>query len=280
MKYKLNYTMLLILSSLLFWNCSSDDENSGTNPQNQNYFPLVVENQWNYENTQTTDEASQTSAETLSVESESNTENGSTYNLESTSTQAGVSFTSILSNGDVFKNDGKLLLSGNVDLDIDQVEIPNFDINFEDLVVYDTQAVEGSILFTDDQVLNLPEFNDISLTLSLSIESKSLGEFQNFDANGELYENVIGSEFIVSIGVDATTTVAPFPFPITIAVIEFQEVVNSTNYFANEVGLIQSETNLNISFSEELSQVPNFNLEDISSQIQQALIDYQVSLED
>ncbi len=273
------YSLFIGLISILFVNCSSSDDDSNSS-SNQNYFPLVINNEWDYENTRTISGNEEVFDETIVVENSLTNQENTSFTLNSTAEQGDVSFTSVLSNGELYKTNNKLFLTGSVNLGLDQVEIPGFDIDFQDLVVYDAQAVENTILFTENQDLDLPEFNNINLSLNINIESKSLGSFQNFDANNEIYDEVIGSEFTVKMGIDATTTVAGFPLPITIPVLEFQEVVNSTNYFANEIGLVQSETNLNVDFSDEISQIPNLNLQDISSLIQQSLIAYQVSLEE
>lgn len=283
MKLKATYSIILLCTVLLFINCSSDDDSGSgsTDDENpKNYFPLVVENEWQYENTQTVNDETQESAETLSVVNQEETNNGPVFNLNSTGDEAAISFTSILSNGQLYKNENQLLLTGNVGIDVDQAELPDFDIDFEDLVVYDSEVVEGSILFSENQSIELPEFNDITISLSISIESVSLGSFDNIEVNGMTFDDVIGSQFVVSMGIDATTSVPPLPFPITIEVLEFQEVVNSTNYFANEVGLVQSETNLSVVFSDQLNQIPNFDLEDILVLIEQKILDYQVSLEE
>lgn len=246
----------------------------------KNYFPLVIDNEWEYENRRVANDEVVESLETLNVASEQDTENGTAFFLNSTSDEAAVSFTSILSNGEVYKNENQLLLTGNVDIGIDQDELPDFDINFEDLVVYDSEAAEGSVMYSEDQEVELPEVNNITLNLNLNIESVSLGEFDSIEVDGTTYNDVIGSQFIVSMGVEATAVIPPLPVPITIEVLEFQEVVNATNYFANEVGLVQSETNLSVVFSDELNQIPNFDIEDIMVLIEQKILDYQVSLEE
>lgn len=245
-----------------------------------NYFPLVVENEWQYENTQSDSGEVLVSLETLTVDDEEEVENVQVFTLNSTDNETPVSFTSILANGEVYKSGNQLLLTGSFDLGIDQAELPELDIDFEDLVVYDSQASAGNIMFTDERDVELPEFNNITLSLTLSIESISLGSFDNLEVDSDVYNDVIGSQFIVSIGIDATTTIAPLPIPITIEVLEFQEVINSSNYFANGVGLVESETNLSVVFSDELNQIPNFDLEDIMVVIEQKLQDYQVTLED
>ena len=282
MKLNSNTLVILLFSTVLLWSCSSDDD-SGTPPVDtiENYFPLVVDNEWQYENTQTAAGNTEESDETLSVESEQGTENGSSYLLNSTNESAmGVSFTNILSNGALYKNENKLFLSGSFDIGVDQAELPDFAIDFEDLVVYDVDASNGAILYTEDQNISLPEFEGISLSLDVTIESRSLGSLEDLVVSGSTYQDIIGSEFTVSLGVEATTTIPGVPFPLTIDVIEFQEVVKSTNYFANEIGLVESETELIVVFSDALNQIPNFDLENIMALVQQNLATFQVTLED
>lgn len=280
MKNRFNLLLYFLFGILLFWNCSSDDDSSYSNEtSDKNYFPLVINNEWQYENKQTSEGETEEASETLNVEDEQQDANGARFNLNSTADNGGLSFTSILANGEVFKNEQQLLLTGNFDIGLDQAEIPDFDIDFEGLVVFDADAINGSVLFAEDRNFDLPEFNNIALSVSLSIESVSLGSLDEIEVNNQVYEDVIASQFVISLGVEATVTVPPLPFPLTVDVIEFQEILIATNYFANEVGLVQSETDLSIEFSDALNQIPDFNLDDIEVLIEQDLIDYQVSLE-
>lgn len=290
MKSKSFYPIILLFSVILLWNCSSDDD--ATNDSGEpivdpapeepiiNYFPLVIGNNWQYENTQTSNEETVESSETLTVESEQQVGDTLTYALSSNSDALTISATGIFSNGLLYKSDGKLLITGDFDLGLDETDLPGFNVNFEDLVVYDVDAIAGSVLFTQDENFDLPEFNDIDLNVNLSIVSTSLSSLNELEVNGLVYEDVIGAEVVVSMAIEATAVIPPLPVPVTVDVIPFQEVVKVTNYFANEVGLIQSETNLSVTFNEILNQLPEFNLEDIQVNGLQKLTEYNVSLED
>lgn len=268
------YYFTFICSVLLFINCSSDDDFNSGSGSSVNYFPLVVDNEWQYDNTQTVDDTSFSELETLSIISEDQ----NNYNLSS-NTSLTASFTRILSSGDVFKNQNQLLLTGNVDIDLGEDVIPEFDIPFENLVVYDANASEGSVLYEANQNFELPEFEGITLNLLINIKSESLGSLTSLNVNNETFDDVLGSKFIVSMEVTATTIVAPLPVPITIDVIEYQEVVTSTNYFAKEVGLVQSETTLNVEYSNQINFYPEFDLENFTIWTVQDIANYQVNME-
>lgn len=281
MKTKL--PILFALFVFLFWNCSSDDDNvSSTEDPIVNYFPLVVSNTWQYNNSQTNAAETTTSQEDLTVESEQQVNNQTRFSLSTTADATGVSFTNILSSGEVYKEETKMLITGNFGFGLGEGEtdLPGLDVDFEDLVLYDSEAVTGNVLFTQDQNFDLPEFNGITLSVTLTIQSISLGSDEQLEVDGVVYQDIIGSQFIVSMGIDATTILPPLPVPVTLPAINFQEVVNSTNYFANEIGLVQSETDLSVTFSDLIAQIPGFDLENIQILIEQKIADYQVTLED
>lgn len=276
---------LLLLLSIVFIACSSDDDsssngNGGQEPNPKNYFPLVEGNEWDYANmVSSSEDGNNETTEKLSVEEEQQTESGSRFRLSSTSDDINFSITGILSNGIIYKENSKLLLTGGFDLDLEDVEaFPDFGIDFEDLVIFDAEANLGSIIFNDERNLTLPEFNNITLSIDVQIQATSLGSMDSMEVDGTTYEDVISSSFVVSIEGTASVVVPPIPFPITLNIIEKQDFVSSVNFFANEVGLIQSQTDINLEFADFGDQLP-IELPDISASILQQLTTYNVTLE-
>lgn len=280
-----------ILGLLLIVGCSSDDnassENETPNPNPEptpietiaNYFPLVVDNEWNLSNTTENQSGTSSSNETLNVNEETLLENIPKFQLTSTSDETNFSFTSILSSGLVYKENAKMFLTGNLNFDLEEEgNLPDFGIDFEDLVVYDENAVPGSILFDLDEEITLPEFNNITISATIQIQSKSLGSIETLEVNGVTYENVINSSIIVKIGVSASAIIPPLPIPITIGILDNQEVVVITNFFANQVGLIKSDTTLNVEFN-DLGELFPIDLEDIFVHVNQELASYNVQIE-
>lgn len=269
----------LLFALLLLIGCSSDDETSNEIETPTNYFPLVVDNEWNFSNT--TEEETETSSnnETLNVEAEIPIENTTKFQLSSTTDEANFSITSILSSGLVYKENGKMFLTGNLNFNLEEGDnLPDFEIDFEDLVVYDETAFPGSILYNLDEGITLPEFNNITLSATVQIQSTSLGSMESLEVSGITYDNVISSSIIVKIGVTATAIVPPLPIPITVGILDNQEVVVSTNYFANQVGLIKSETSINVEFN-DFGELFPIDLDDVIIQVNQELSNYNVQLE-
>lgn len=276
---------LLLLLSIGFFACSSDDDsssngNGGQEPNQKNYFPLVEGNEWDYANmVSSSEDGNNETTEKLSVEEELQTESGSRFRLSSTSDDANFSITGILSNGIIYKENSKLLLTGGFDLDLEDIEaFPDFGIDFEDLVIFDADANLGSIIFNDERDVTLPEFNNITLSIDIQIQSTSLGSMDSMEVDGTTYEDVISSSFVVTIEGTASVVVPPIPFPISLNIIEKQDFVSSVNFFANEVGLIQSETDINLEFADFGDQLP-VELPDISASILQQLTTFNVTLE-
>lgn len=268
-----------LLSLLVLTSCSSDDDAPTEIQTQSNYFPLVVGNQWNYSNTSEDYNGTSDSNETLNVEDEILVNNIEKYQLISTVEEANVSITSILSTGLVYKQNGKMFLSGNFNFSLEEESnLPDLGIDFEDLVIYDENATQGSILFDLDEGITLPEFNNITISATIQIQSKSLGNLELLEVNGVTFEDVISSSITVKIGVTASAIVPPLPIPITVAIFDNQEVIASTNYFANQVGLIKSETTLNIEFNDLGTFFP-LELDNIFTQFSQEITNYEVQLE-
>lgn len=281
-----------ILGLLLIMGCSSDDDAStetetpNPNPDPtpietpSNYFPLVMGNEWNYANTTEDETGTSATNETLNVEDETLVNNTPKYQLISTADNANFSITSILSSGLVYKENGRLLLTGNFNFDLEEEgNLPDFGIDFEDLVLYDENAISGSVLFNLDEGITLPEFNNITISATVQIQSKSLGTLETLEVNGVTYEDVLSSSVIVKIGVTASAIVPPLPIPITVGILDNQEVVVSTNYFANQIGLIKSETTINVEFN-DLGALFPIDLDDVFTQVNQELTSYSIQLEE
>lgn len=284
LKLKKMKKYLLLLLSIVFIACSSDDDsslngNGGQEPNLKNYFPLVEGNEWDYANmASSTEDGNNETTEKLSVEEEQQTESGSRFRLSSTSDDINFSITGILSNGIIYKENSKLLLTGGFDLDLEDVEaFPDFGIDFEDLVIFDAEANLGSIIFNDERNLTLPEFNNITLSIDIQIQTTSLGSMDSMELDGTTYEDVISSSFVVTIEGTASV-IGPLPIPITLNIIEKQDFVSSVNFFANEVGLIQSETDINLEFADFGDLLP-IELPEISASILQQLTTFSVALE-
>lgn len=276
---KKNILALGLLSLFLMMSCSSDDDSNIQNnddptpePEVKNYFPSAEGNTWSYENKTTSNANEQTANEEVNVQ-ENNTEGDTEFfSLNSTlDNSLAPSVTNVLSNGELFKTDQILFLNGDIDLGFD-AGLGDFALDLSQVVIFDANANPNQLLFSDSNSFS-QDFNGINLSVDYEIVSESGEQFDTLEVNGIVYEDVISARLAVNLEVTAGQSI------FTVAIIEDQEVINATHYFANEVGLIKSEVEVNIEFEDlsdlpvEIPEIPNTN-----TLVEQGLIDFDVEL--
>ena len=277
---KKNIFTLGLLSLLFIVGCSSDDDNAGNNgaenpdPVVKNYFPLSLENTWSYENKTTIDGNEQLSNEEVTVE-EKNTENDTDfYQLNSTvDNPLAPSVTSVLSNGELYKNNQTLFFNGDIDLGF-EAELGDFELDLSQVVVFDANANPNQLLFSDSNSFT-QSFNGIDLNVTYGVTSTNGDQFESMEVNGVTYEDVISSSLSISLEVTAGQGF------LTITLLEEQNIITATHFFANQVGIIKSEVDINVEF-EDLSALPLPvelpELPEINTKVEQGLTDFNVNL--
>lgn len=276
------FLMTLVIS------CSSDDDailvdddndNDTDNPiDTSDYFPSNPANFWTYynESVAENDEMSGTATETLSVESENGNE--VTFSTAVEGDAAGI-ITGALANGTLDKSDDRLTYTG--DLGLLNFEGIDLDIPFTDMVLLDLEATTGDVLFTVEDGFNqeiaFGEFGnyniDVAYTLEV-IQGEHLESYMDFDdvltstlSLTNLSVIIHGIPVIGSLELMQSTT---------------NEPINSTNYFAKDIGLIKSETSIDIPFIvlEDIIPIPLPGLpalEPIEAAMTQEITDYSVN---
>ena len=165
--------------------------------------------------------------------------------------------TGILVNGNLSKQNGKLVYNGQYMIDLSFYGMENLSIPINNLTVYDVNASAGDQLSTlsntIDQTFNL-QGQDIPLTMTYSLNTQQNEILESYTVNNVSYENVLKSTLSVNLAVDASVAI------ITLPLLEEQEVLTSSNYYAADIGLIYSENSVSYNF-EDLSQfdIPTLN---------------------
>lgn len=271
----MNFKKLLLLLSIIPFilsSCSSDDDGIGSEDEVKNYYPLVVENNWDFENTLSSPgQDNIVSNEKLSVSGVLNNNGAEVYELETDNPEGSGPVTLALTQGTLMKNASNLIYSGTFALGLEQ--IPDLELDFENVMIYDFSASSGTEIFSTSGSLE-QSYENIPLKINYTITSEMGDSFVNFNVNDETYEDVINSKLVINLEVKTIPT-SELPFPFTI--LQSQDAVIINNYFANNIGLIQSETETIIAF--ETLPIPGFSLEDLDYNTLQLLIDYSVSLE-
>ena len=237
-----------------------------------NFFPLVIDNSWDYLNTFSDASGFDVSNETMTLTGEEMVNDTLFFQAESDNLNANLTTTGILVGGELFKKDDQLQIKGQfndlvsglpagISLPIDANVIP----------IYSTSAGENVELFSESGSFSQTQ-NDITYDVNFTLSSQNAGSMDSMDVSGTTYDNVIASSLTLTLEITGT----PNGFPVTITVLEQQDVLAATHFFANEIGMIKSEIITSVNF-EDLSQL-GIDLPDINSNTLQELQSSNVTL--
>lgn len=257
-------SIALVMISL--FSCSSDDT-SVNDTNNSDYFPLTTGNEWNYSNSsQTQGEQEITNDEKLTITSEN--DNAYAFNSSADPLERGI-ITGILANGSLSKQNGQLVYNGEYVVDLSLYNLDNLTIPLTDLVVYDINASAGenlsNISNTIDQTFNI-QGQEIPLVIEYSLNTQQNEILESYSVSGTSYDNVLKSSVSLTLEVNANIIVS-------IPLLEEQEVLSSSNYYAENIGLIFSENQANYNF-EDLSQFGVPNMDSIKIDSSQSIESY------
>lgn len=257
------YLPICFLAALTLTGCSSDDDStSGSQNNTTDYFPLALNNSWNYNNQRTIEGQSPSqSQETLSIV-DSSEENGNTfYNLDSNNDLEGGLATTLFSNGNLSKVDGALIYSGGYALDLPNIgDFGPLEIQIDNAMIFDSNAVAGTELFSFsdsiEQDIEVQPGVVLPIAFNYSIATNNVAFLPTYMVGDIEYSDILEANVILTASV--TTSLGPIS---GIPILAEQEVLHITNYYANGIGLISSEVEINYVF-EDLS---NFGLPSIPS---------------
>ena len=234
-KYVSIFLLLAIVSS-----CSSTDDGMTDEPVNDaNYFPLVANNTWNYNNIQEADgQEPQQSMDVLTVQG-TTAINGSTYfNFNQEAMQQGFA-TGLFSNGAVRKSNNRLLYTGTLEFEFEGIE--PLQIPILDATVYNKVAVNGTQLYTAEHSIT-QTIMDIPIVIDFVVTTADAGDFETYAVGSQTFEDVIAASVTVNVSISAQVEV--LGDLISIPILQAQDVVTATNYYAANVGLVFSDVSL------------------------------------
>lgn len=234
----------LLICLFLIVSCSDDDTNTdgpngtGTPATNTNYFPTNLDSYWNYDveinSTATTNPEFSTDQLTVASIDNSSFTLSANNGLPPNGTMSG-----ILISGTLANTNSTLSLNGVLGLPAELADIIDFDITLNNAILYDTTAPNNSVLFTmSDQVTQ--DIQGIPLTLAYEVQSTGLNVYDTITLNGETYTNVVASEITLNLGAVATYDFNGFP--ISIDVLDPQDLLIVTSYYAENIGLVHAES--------------------------------------
>ena len=264
-KFRLFFLLILVTTLV---SCSSDDSSNDTEEVVSNHFPLTVGNSWTYNNETTyQDGASTNSQETLTVESTSEEQGVTYYKLESDASinEKGF-FTGILTAGSLIMADNQLIYNGELSVDLSGfgLDLDNLSIPLNNIIVFDAEANSGENLTQINDVItrnvNLPQVGTVPFTIEYNLRTVQNEFLNSYTVNEEEFQDVLSAGIIVNL--EISVSLSGFQIPI----LQSQDAIQMTNYYADNVGLIKSETSINYDFEElnfpNIPSIPDFSMEE------------------
>ena len=222
--------LISAVSSLLLLSCSDDDNSTPISINNP--LPLSHGNYWVYDVQATTING----RDSLYVDSET-VINGNTYkNFKTESLPLGL-YSNVLNNSAVRQSDDNILLTAVLSPDISGLPI---DIEVNDFVIFNTNAENGTQLAQTSNSFNetVQDFTIQGDYMFSSFAGETLSSYTL--PNGETYSDVKSTVLKLNLNITVTMNGIPLPFTLLPA----QDVITTTHYYAEGVGMIYAVTNI------------------------------------
>lgn len=233
--------LIVAFSASVLFACSSDDNDNGPG-SGVVYLPLTAGNYWTYDV-----EGSTVSGRDSLYVANDTVIGGDTYKKMKTQFLAFGFYSGALNNNGVRNSNGSVVVTGNAGLNLGEafpieIALSNFTLLKDN--ASDGQQL-GSVSGSIEQT-----FQTYPLTLDYTLKSTAQTSLPTYTANGNTYTDVKVVQVRMNLKISSTTDV--FGFPVTIPILAPQDVVISTMYFAKDIGMVHSTTQI------------SYNLEDFS----------------
>ncbi|NRD23718.1 hypothetical protein HNV10_10725 [Winogradskyella litoriviva] len=234
--------LFILVFGFLILGCSSDDSNNTTS--DGNYFPIVLDNTWNYsvENTSESNPELNFSATDV-VTINSVTDNMFTMEVNNGTTPANGTMNTFFSSGTFTKLNSTLVYNGDLEILSETDALPIPDINLYNFTLYDTNANSNTQLYSDTNSFTEDvDFNGqiLPITTTYQITNTHLNNLSSLTVNETTYTNIIQTEIKVNLEV---STEIDLGFPISQSILDAQDILVINNYYAEDIGLIKSDAN-------------------------------------
>jgi hypothetical protein len=238
------HSILSIIALLFIFSCSEEEDSTDTTSNNNtetqgDYFPSAVGNNWKYDvtNTNNTTSDSFVNQDDLYVV----TETATTLTLDvNDGLPANGPIIGLLSSGTLTKTPTTLSVNGTLDLPAQIADLIDIEITLSNFVLFNSDANNNAQLASNTNTI-VQDFNGYPLTITYQLISTALAFDENLSLNGTTYAKVLSSKMVLNLSLSTTVTVAGIPLPLVI--LEPQDVLVSTNYYADGIGLVQANSN-------------------------------------
>jgi hypothetical protein len=256
---------LLALLGTFIVSCSSDD-GSNNSSQTGSFIPTNEGNYWVY-NVQG---SVMSGRDSLYVAGDTVINNNSYKKLKTKEPVAYGFFSNALNNNGIRQANGKIYLSGTAGLNISE-DLP-FNLDVTDFIVFDENASNDQQLSIVEGSVN-QEIEGYTLIFEYKMTSKAKAAIGSFTSGEEQYSNIKPVEITLNMGITVALNIGGFPF--NFPLMAKQDVVVSTQYYAQGIGAVKSTTDI----SYNLSELPDIELpipQSGSQHQEEILVDYNV----
>lgn len=251
---KLKLLPIFLIATTLFSCSSSDDGGSSDNGDSTptNYMPLTINNYWTYDiqSYQTSDPTAVTPARDSLYISNDTIINTITYKkLKAKNNVANGFFGTCLRNNGIKINGSKLVVTGTFNAPFPGLTNP-ITINLDQFIFFKENAAQGEQLSSSSGSFT-QNVSGYDLNFEYTFKSVADGSLATFTSpNGDSYTNVKKSKILLNLKVTNTQTLAGIP--ITVTILQPQDVIVSTQYYASGKGMVYDD----MVFSYNLSSLP------------------------
>lgn len=239
-----NLFFLIIIASLAI-SCGGDDDGNSNPDTNFDYFPLTLNNSWDYDIA--------TGTTVLNDNLEVTAVNSSSYEVTATPVPANGIMSNFLSSGELSQGNGQLLISGNLGFDFQGLS--GFDIIVNDAPIYDQNASANQEIYTTSGTFT-ETVNNIDLDINYTARNIQLADEASITVPAGTFNDVIHSRLIIELSISTEVTVVGITQTIQLLNPSVQDVITIDNYWAQDVGLIKSDNQLEYN----LGSIPGVNL--------------------
>lgn len=215
--------------------CSSDNSSGSIN--SGVYLPLAVGNYWTYD--VTTDGIAIPNRDSLYIANDT-VINTKTYKKFKTLAIPFGFYSNSLRNNGIRKENDAIYMTGNAGLNLGEVLPINLSVT--DLIIFKESATLNQELGSVSGVIN-QDFQGYPLVINYTLKTTALETLPTYTAeNNTVYTDVKKVKTTLNLKISTTITVPSIPIPLTIPLLNTQDVVASTQYYAKNIGMVYANT--------------------------------------
>ncbi|MCG2611578.1 hypothetical protein LZZ90_08670 [Flavobacterium sp. SM15] len=221
----------------MLFSCSSDDS-SGDNSNNSGFqLPLTSNKFWTYKVHGQTGET----RDSLYISGDTIIDSKTYKRFDVRNGLATGFYSNSLRNNGVREFDNKLLLSGDLSMGLGQNLPIALDLTLSDFIIFKKNATNGEALSLIENSVQ-QDFGGYPLTINYKLKSIGGESLAAYTSNGVNYTDVKTSKIVLRASITTVQTV--MGFTVTIPIMQEQDVLVSTQYIANGIGVVYTKTDM------------------------------------